>query len=61
MNSHVIGITYSSLSGLREEEVCEDALGKGPDNEDDIGLPLDLLDGNRPSKLVEEAGSVDKG
>src|SRR5690606_20567921 len=34
-------------------------LDETPDDEDDVGLPLDLLKGNWPGELVEETSSVD--
>lgn len=54
-------MTYSSLAGFWEEEVCKHTLSKGPDHKDDVSLPLDVLDGHGPGKLVEETGCVDEG
>lgn len=54
------GKTYSSLAGLREEEVGNDTLSSTPNNEDDVGLPLNVLDGDGPGELVQETGTVDE-
>lgn len=54
-------MTYSALSGFWEEEIGKDTLDSSPDHEDDVGLPLNLFDGNRPGELVEKTGCVDKG
>jgi hypothetical protein len=53
-------VTYSPLPGLWEEKVRQDTLDESPGHEDDVRLPLDLLDGNGPGELVEQAGGVDE-
>ena len=50
--------TYSSLAGLGEEEVCNETPDSGQSNEDDVCLPLELLDRHRPGKLVGDTSDV---
>lgn len=45
--------TYSSVLGLRDEEVYYDGLNGAPAGEDDVGVPSNLLHGYRPGELVE--------
>ena len=52
--------TYSSLASLWEEKVGNDAHECTPDDEDDVALPLDLLDGDRPGELIDQASGVDE-
>lgn len=35
-------------------------MAERPCHEDDVRLPLDLLDGNRPRELVQKTGGVDE-
>jgi hypothetical protein len=55
-----VRISYSSSSSFGEEEVGENTLSEAPDDEDWVGLPLDLLDCLRPRELVEHTGAVDE-
>lgn len=45
--------------GFGDEKVDHDSLESAPDNEDDVGLPANLLEGDGPGKLVKETGGVD--
>lgn len=58
--SHVVCLTYSAVAGFREEEVHDGGLSRAPDDEDDISLPSDALQRDRPGELVEEPTSVDR-
>ena len=57
---HVVGLTYSAVTSLREEEVHDGGLSRAPDDEDDISLPSDALERDGPGELVEETTSVDR-
>lgn len=57
--SHVVCLTYSAVTSLWEEKVHDNSLSRAPDNEDDIGLPSNVLEGDRPCKLVEKTAGVD--
>jgi len=50
----------SSLASLREEEVSDDAKHDTSNDEDNVDLPLDLLEGNGPGELVDQARRVDE-
>lgn len=53
-------MTYCALAGLGEEEVGNDTLDGTPDDEDDVRLPFDLLNGDWPGELVDQAGGIDE-
>ena len=53
-------MTYSAPAGFWEEQVRQTSLDEAPHDEDYVALPLDLLDGNGPRKLVHQAGGVDE-
>lgn len=55
----LLQLLEGSALGFWDEEVDDDGLDGTPDNEDDVGLPGNLLKGNWPGKLVEETGGVD--
>lgn len=50
--------TYSSLAGFGEEKVCNKAPDGRQSNEDDVRLPLELLDRHRPGELVGDTSNV---
>lgn len=56
----VVGLSYSAITSLREEEVHDGGLSSAPDDEDDISLPSDALERDRPGELVQETTSVDR-
>lgn len=51
-------MTYRSVLRLGQEEVEDCCLHCAPNNEDDISLPADGFQGDRPSELVEQTTSV---
>lgn len=55
----LVELLKSAALGLGDEEVDDEDLEGTPRNEDDVGLPSDLLKGNGPGELVEETSSVD--
>jgi hypothetical protein len=48
----------SSVLGLRDEEVEDDGLHDTPNAEDDVGLPSNVLQSDRNTKLHDKHGSV---
>lgn len=48
------GQAYSAILGLRDKDVDDSSLDQTPDHEDDVGLPLDLLQGDGETELVDE-------
>jgi len=46
--------TYSAVLGLWHEPPDDGSLDGTPDEEDNICLPGDVLQGNRETKLVDE-------
>jgi hypothetical protein len=52
--------TYSASACLREAEVRNNTLSSTPYDEDDICLPSNLLQRNRPGIGVDEASGIDK-
>lgn len=51
--------TYSTVASLGEVQPDDEGLGNTPDDEDDVGLPTNVLKRNRPSKLVKQTTSID--
>lgn len=54
-----IELLEGAVLGLGHEEVEDGRLDGVPHHEDDVGLPLDLGEGDRPGELVEHAAGVD--
>lgn len=55
----LLQLFQSAALGFWNEEVDDSGLDQTPDDEDDVSLPLDLLEGNWPGELVEKTGGVD--
>jgi hypothetical protein len=54
-----VQLLKSPVLGLGHHEVEDSRLHSVPDNKDNVSLPLDLGEGNRPRELVEHAAGVD--
>lgn len=50
---------YSAILCLGDEEIDDSGLYSTPDGEDNIGPPSDLIHGNRPGELIQEASGSD--
>lgn len=51
--------TYSTLPCLREKEVEDCPLYRTPEDEDDVSMPTNVLEGHRPCKLPKQAAGTD--
>jgi len=54
-----IELLKRAVLGLGHHEVEDGRLHKVPDDEDDVGLPLDLLESDGPRELAHHAAGVD--